>query len=612
MRNPFIRRLICTVLVLTLFGAAALPAFAATQADIEQIKELIIRAYENHTEILDLTEYELHYEELEPIFTSLKNDNHLPWYADWYSYRYYTETGLVTELTLTCFSPEEYDYSLYERTVQEIMDETIFPGMSQWQIALSVHDYLAANYRYDETYTYYQSYDLLVGGTAVCNGYARAYMDILKRAGFDVIYATSDGMDHGWNLVKIGSEWYHVDVTWDDPISDCYGRVRHFYFLIDDKRISDEEHGHYGWEASQTADSDDMNTGVFWTDINSRICYESSAVSYLRMDDANEHWIYRRDEATGELTELAYFDAGYIDIGHGRYHYGNYGLSLWNGKLYFSDMQNVYVMDTDGSNRSVIYTYDAEANRRYINGSFVNDGTIYITLSDHEENQTDIQVPVPNVTWHEHDYTPQRTEPTCTENGFITYVCACGSSYQGETLEAVGHSYNNGAVTKEPTVDAAGEITYTCLTCGDSYTEVLPSLEDETPDATTGANSSPVPTLPRPTEEETRPVSREEEDDGNGFPIVPVIVAVLVVLFFLRPKKGNSGKRRGRSTSSRQSGDYGGGYDDDYSGGYEDSYEEEEVCYDESELFGYEEPTEYYGDDSYDYSDDSSDSYSDY
>lgn len=40
-----------------------------------------------------------------------------------------------------------------------------------------------------------------------------------------------------WNMVRIGSLWYHVDVTWDDPVSNSGPMLRYDYFLVSDSTI---------------------------------------------------------------------------------------------------------------------------------------------------------------------------------------------------------------------------------------------------------------------------------------------------------------------------------------------------------------------------------------
>ena len=72
-----------------------------------------------------------------------------------------------------------------------------------------------------------------------------------------------------------------------------------------------------------------------------------------------------------------------------------------------------------------------------------------------------------------HSYEAVVTAPTCTEDGYTTYTCACGESYVADETEALGHSYEKDVV--EPTCVATGSVTYTCA-CGDSYVETLDAL----------------------------------------------------------------------------------------------------------------------------------------
>ena len=55
---------------------------------------------------------------------------------------------------------------------------------------------------------------------------------------------------------------------------------------------------------------------------------------------------------------------------------------------------------------------------------------------------------IPRLT-HTHRYAESVTPPTCTERGFTTYTCtACGDSYEGMFVEALGHAYRDGACTR--------------------------------------------------------------------------------------------------------------------------------------------------------------------
>ena len=90
---------------------------------------------------------------------------------------------------------------------------------------------------------------------------------------------------------------------------------------------------------------------------------------------------------------------------------------------------------------------------------------------------------------HTHSYTSTVTkEPTCEEAGEMTYTCECGESYT-EVIPALGHDYE-GKVTKEPTSKSEGTVTYTCSRCGDSYTVAMEKLPEEETEETTSRRSS--------------------------------------------------------------------------------------------------------------------------
>ena len=108
---------------------------------------------------------------------------------------------------------------------------------------------------------------------------------------------------------------------------------------------------------------------------------------------------------------------------------------------------------------------------------------------------TPTPVPEPTPTPHTHQYAETRTEPTCGAAGHVTMQCSCGASYT-EELPATGqHTWGEGVVTKAPSVDAPGEMTYTCTVCGATRTEEIPALEppvDPVPPETAAPSAPPA------------------------------------------------------------------------------------------------------------------------
>ncbi len=80
--------------------------------------------------------------------------------------------------------------------------------------------WLADNVKYSSGYDCYNSYGALVNRSVVCEGYARAFTFMCRRAGITSLFVTGMSKDngeniwHAWNKVRVDGEWYNVDTTW--------------------------------------------------------------------------------------------------------------------------------------------------------------------------------------------------------------------------------------------------------------------------------------------------------------------------------------------------------------------------------------------------------------
>ena len=68
---------------------------------------------------------------------------------------------------------------------------------------------------------------------------------------------------------------------------------------------------------------------------------------------------------------------------------------------------------------------------------------------------------------HTHSYTRAVVEPTCTEQGYTTYTCACGDFYNESYTDALGHNYEDGICTRCKDADPYSG------TCGENLTWVF-------------------------------------------------------------------------------------------------------------------------------------------
>lgn len=131
--------------------------------------------------------------------------------------------------------------------VQDIINKTIKPGMTDNEKELALHDYLIANTTYDaggdEHKDAFADYGVIVNGKG--SYYAQAFSRLLTAVGIEnqVIKGEVKNNDQwlasNWNLVKLDGEYYHVDTLWDDPLEDKSTKtIGHDYFNLNDSKIS--------------------------------------------------------------------------------------------------------------------------------------------------------------------------------------------------------------------------------------------------------------------------------------------------------------------------------------------------------------------------------------
>ncbi len=136
--------------------------------------------------------------------------------------------------------------------VDEILKETITNEMSTRDKVKAIHDYIINHTEYDtlktknvndKTYHSNTAYGVLLEGYGICSGYSDAMKLFLDK--LNIINYKISNDQHIWNLVYLDGEWLHLDLTWDDPVSDK-NITRDNYFLITTKTLKELNDGvHY-------------------------------------------------------------------------------------------------------------------------------------------------------------------------------------------------------------------------------------------------------------------------------------------------------------------------------------------------------------------------------
>ncbi len=134
--------------------------------------------------------------------------------------------------------------------VDYVLEQIIKPDMTELEKELAIHDYIVLNTQYDVVNfnkntipnPSYNINGILLNGIGVCEGYAKTFKLMLDRVGIESTIVEGPKINHAWNIVKIDNQYYHVDVTWDDPVPDRRGKVSHSYFNVSDRNLSKGEH----------------------------------------------------------------------------------------------------------------------------------------------------------------------------------------------------------------------------------------------------------------------------------------------------------------------------------------------------------------------------------
>lgn len=141
-----------------------------------------------------------------------------------------------------------------DAAIAEFKAEYITSGMSDFEKEIKIIEWLVDGCYYErgDGWENATAYSCIVNGRAQCSGYADAFLQTAKACGIEARYVHNN--IHAWNLVKLDGDWYHVDVTWEDPVgsnSYGFGNLRNAYINLEDSRVQGIS-AHRTWSPSST------------------------------------------------------------------------------------------------------------------------------------------------------------------------------------------------------------------------------------------------------------------------------------------------------------------------------------------------------------------------
>ncbi len=359
------KKIIAFVLSLViLLGTFSVVSFADGKP--ETYEEYILQAVHNMEEEVDLSDYKVSVDDLQYFLSFLVEQ-----YPEYYYFTSVTDVMVDGEENVKTMNLG-YDITkkqmLSERSFMEAETDKVINKIgkdwSELEKALYVHDWLDVSFMYD--YDLFEepgseNHDIvgfLRDKRGVCQSYAYTFIYVMRRLNMNAYYVISETDNHGWNVVQIDGNWYHVDATYDDPILgptyhyDYVGEVRHNKFLLSDSEIvADGEHDDFyipcveGIECSEYTGNDSWRTattavhkiGDYWYYIDN----SKDAGGFMRTKDFKN---------TEKLKDIGTFNNSYDvygwRVGNSVYNCYFAGLFEYNGHLYFNDENNIYVYDS--------------------------------------------------------------------------------------------------------------------------------------------------------------------------------------------------------------------------------------------------------------------------
>lgn len=434
-------------------------------------------------------------------------------------YTYWTSGSSITKIAFTYLTNAKEEQQELDAALQEVKSKIDTSGMSDEEIVLAYHEYLTSTvaYAYEDYFNGtiaanhgYDMYGALVKHSCVCQGYAETMFYLLREAGLSCAIASSENINHAWNIVKIRGNWYHIDATWDDPVWDMPGRSYHDYFLVSfdtmnkntlinhTKDRTDMVVSAQWGDTYTTAVDTTYESGKFWNGIEKAIFYKDGYWYSISEGSSKTSFNINKYQYSTNINKVLYSGTAKWTTPSGGYYPGVYSsIYLRGDNLYFTtpdslnkiDITSTNVIPTELINIRTQYN-SSTGNNLYAFGEQYGKLVYFITDSPNikktkdSSNSSKYNKEYAEYTFemcisHKWDAGVVTKEPTYTSTGTKEYTCTnCGET-KIETiakLVCTSHVWDSGKVVTAPTYKTEGTKKYTCKNCGTTKTETIAKL----------------------------------------------------------------------------------------------------------------------------------------
>ncbi len=401
-KTKFLKQSFSAVLaVVLIFASFSVGSFfsasAATQRGIitsgkydyysanRQVCERLAQGIKNFDEKIDIRDYNVSADNVASLYFATLNNYPELFYADYkISYSYRDDTVLYIKPSYNCTKSEaEQKTAQFDARVEELLGK-LDDSMTDFQKALILHDEIILSSEYSGEVT---AYDLLVDGKGCCTAYSRSYSYLLALVGINSEIVESAEMNHAWNKIEIDGEYYNVDVTWDDPTADRFGKAWHGYFLYSDSAFVSGNNGkttaHTGFEdALNDAASTKYDDYGLLHRIDAGYCYVNGTLYCVDNQSGSQYekclLKYNASDDTAEVIHK--FDAYWMAAEHSYWIGGFSSLDSYEKILYCNTDNEIYYYDVENSTLEKYNTSISLNGKCY--GLLVKDEKVYAVIAD--------------------------------------------------------------------------------------------------------------------------------------------------------------------------------------------------------------------------------------
>ena len=454
-------------------GAASL----ASTYDATALEKLIVEGIKAWQTSIDVSELGLTRDDINNGAVRSIINSHPEFISLSGGYTYWTSGSSITKIAFTYLTNAKEEQQELDAALQEVKSKIDTSGMSDEEIVLAYHEYLTSTvaYAYEDYFNGtiaanhgYDMYGALVKHSCVCQGYAETMFYLLREAGLSCAIASSENINHAWNIVKIHGEWYHIDATWDDPVWDMPGRSYHDYFLVSfdtmnkntlinhTKDRTDMVVSAQWGDTYTTAVDTTYESGKFWNGIEKAIFYKDGYWYSISEGSSKTSFNINKYQYSTNINKVLYSGTAKWATPSGGYYPGVYSsIYLRGDNLYFTtpdslnkiDITSTNVIPTELINIRTQYN-SSTGNNLYAFGEQYGKLVYFITDS-------------PNI---------KKTKDSSNSSKY-------NKEYAEYTFEmCISHKWNAGVVTKEPTYTSTGTKKYTCTNCGETKIETIAKL----------------------------------------------------------------------------------------------------------------------------------------